>query len=107
MEKNTMNEEEMLRRVGFINPPPEAKINDRMTVVMSLPRHIVEKIEKQVEKYSFHGDESQQLASYTVLCLILSSFFGDLGQNEEIIETLAKKFNFVSIDPEIKEIIEK
>lgn len=107
LEKMAIDEEEMLLRVGFINPPPEAKINDRMTVVMSLPRHIMKKIEKQLEKYSFHGNHGQQMASYTVLCLILGSYFDDQEPNEEIIRTLASKFNFVSIEPDIKEVAEK
>jgi len=97
-----IDKNEILERVGVINPPREAHISNRINTQMVIPQHLTKAIEEMIRKKNIQGE--QQLAQYIIISLFLTSFFMDCGDNEQIFDTLVSTFKFSEIEPKIGEV---
>jgi len=98
-----MNEEEILERVGINNPLEEAHISKRINLQLKAPLHLILAMEKKIKELGITGE--QATAKYIFLCLFRTTFFEE-GETDHILQTLASKFKFEKIEPEIKEVID-
>ena len=98
-----MNEEEILERVGINNPLEEAHISKRINLQLKAPLHLILAMEKKMKELGITGE--QATAKYIFLCLFRTTIFEE-GETDHILQTLASKFKFEKIEPEIKEVID-
>ena len=98
-----MNEEEILERIGLINPLEEAHTSVRINLQLKAPLHLILAMEKKIKELGITGE--QATAKYIFLCLFRTTFFEE-GETDHILQTLASKFKFEKIEPEIKEVID-
>ena len=101
-----IDKNEILERVGLINPPDSAYTNDRINLQLVVPRNIMIAMEEKItEKYLIKGSNlNAKFVNYILLAIMNLTFFDDQGECEKITRILANSFKFSEIEPEIGEV---